>query len=263
MPTASLEGVQLHYRIDGPVDGRIDAPWLVLCNSLGTTLAMWDAQVTAFARHLRVLRYDRRGHGASSTPPGPYTAADLGDDVLALMNHLGLAQAAFCGLSIGGLTGQWLALHAPERFTRFVLCSTAARIGTEDGWRARVEQVRRLGMPEVARGTMQRWFTPGFVAREPSLVEALRAQVEHTPAEGYVGCIGALIEADFRERLGAIDRPLLAIAGQSDPVTPPADLHFIARRVPGARAVELPGAHLCNVESAAAFTDVVLDFLRS
>jgi 3-oxoadipate enol-lactonase len=259
MPIASLEGVQLHYRIDGPAG----APWLVLCNSLGTTLAMWDAQVTAFARHFRVLRYDRRGHGLSSIPPGSYTTADLGGDVLALMDHVGLEEAAFCGLSIGGFTGQWLALHAPERFTRFVLCSTAAKIGTEDGWKVRIEQVRGLGMTETAAGAIQRWFTPGFIAREPSLVEALRKQVESTSPEGYIGCIGALIEADFRASLGAIDRPLLVVAGLADPVTPPSDLHFIARQVPGARAVDLPGAHLCNVESAAAFTDAVLDFLRS
>lgn len=259
MPIAQLEGVQLHYRIDGPAG----APWLVLCNSLGCTLAMWDAQVPAFAEQLRVLRYDRRGHGQSSVPPGPYTVANFGRDVLALMEHLEIEQAAFCGLSLGGITGQWLALEAPERFTRFVLCCTGAKVGTEELWRARIEQVRAVGMARIAAEVIPRWFTPDFAAREPSLVEALRKQVEDTPLEGYIGCIGAAAGGDFRERVGAIDRPLLLVAGLEDRVTPPSDLLFIADRVPGARAFGVPGAHLCNVESAADFNELVLEFLES
>lgn len=259
MPVARLDGVTLSYY----VDGSDRAPWLVLCNSLGTTAAMWDAQIPEFARYFRVLRYDRRGHGQSSTPPGPYTIGDLGADVLALMNGLGVGQAAFCGLSIGGLTGQWLALNASRRFDRFVLCSTAAKIGTADGWRTRIDEVRRQGMDEIARATVTRWFTEEFVAREPATVESVRRQLKTTSPDGYIACIGALMGADFRTRLDEINRPLLTVAGRSDPVTAPSDLEFIADQVAGARTVELPGAHLCNVESAAAFTEAVLSFLRS
>lgn len=259
MPIAELDNVHLHYRVDGPDD----APWLLLCNALGTTLEMWDAQIPALAERFRVLRYDRRGHGRSSVPPGPYATADLGGDVLGLMDALGIARGAFCGLSIGGLTGQWLALHAPERFTHIALCCTATRFGDAQSWDERMEQIRTAGMGAIADAAVARWFTPDFAAQRPEIMATLHAQVAQTPPDGYIGCIGALRESDFGEDLRRADItvPLLTVAGRDDPGAPPSALRAIADCVPGACSVELPGAHLCNIESAERFNEEIARFL--
>lgn len=258
MPIARLENVRLHYRIDGAAE----APWLVMCNSLGTTLQMWDSQIPFFSRHFRVLRYDSRGHGGSSVPAGLYTAADLGEDVADLMDYLDIRQAAFCGLSIGGITGQWLALNQPDRFTRMVLCSTGAKIGDKTTWQDRIDEVRGSGMAAVSANAAERWFTPAFAATGTSTVNQVLRQIETTSPEGYIGCIGALIDADFRDSVAAIRMPLLTVAGSEDPVTPPSALSFIAKRVSGARQAIVPGAHLCNIESPGIFNEAVLGFLK-
>lgn len=252
-----LGEVQLHYRIDGPPR----APWLVFCNSLGTDLSMWEAQVDALGEHFRILRYDQRGHGLSSSPPSPYTIAELGSDVLGLLDELGIERAHFCGLSIGGLVGQWLALHAPSRFDRLVLASTAGRIGTEAGWRARIAEVRDRGLGSIAAGTVERWFTPAFAGHAPEVVKEILGRLQQTSLDAYVGCCEALVGADFRALAGAIRSPVLAIAGAEDPVTAPADLEAIARRVPTGSLCVIPGRHLCNIESAAAFNDAMASFL--
>lgn len=250
MDLLELDAHRLHYRIDGPVD----APWLTFCNSLGTDLHMWDPQVAALSGRFRILRYDRRGHGHSSAPPGLYSAADLGADVLALWDHLGVARSHFCGLSIGGLTGQWLGVHAGTRLHTLTVAATAAKIGTAESWETRIAQVRAQGLLPLREGTAERWFTPAFVAAQPAQVEDILRRFVATSVAGYVGCCHAVATADFRDQLAQIGVPTLAIAGDDDPVCPPADLQAIARGVAHGHAVAVPGRHICNIESADAFT---------
>lgn len=250
MPYLTLPSHRLHYRIDG---AGADKPWLMFCNSLGTDLQMWAPQVAGLADEFRILRYDRRGHGLSSAPPPPYALADLGRDVLALLDALGIARVAFCGLSIGGLTGQWLGLHAAERLDHIVLCATAARIGSAESWIARSAEVRENGLAGLVPATAERWFSPGFRARAPEEVAGILRSFEATTVEGYIGCCAALAGADLRGQLSAITPPVLAISGDEDPVCPPADLAAIARGVSRGRHVSLPGRHIVNLESAEAF----------
>ena len=258
MPLLQIGDAEIHYRLEGPAG----APVLVLSNSLGTTLEMWSPQMPAFTEHFRVLRYDTRGHGRSGVTPGPYTLARLGQDVLALLDGLGIPRAHFCGISMGGLIGQWLGVHAPGRLDRLVLASTAARVGTEAGWRERAAVVRSQGMEPVAAGTPGRWFTPGFVAAQPAVVAGLVEGLRASSPEGYAACCDALASADLRRDIAAIPVPTLAIAGRLDPVTTPADADFIAGQV-GARRVDLDASHISNVEQAEAFTAAVLDFLKA
>ncbi len=182
MQFLELDTHRLHYRIDGPDD----APWLTFCNSLGTDLHMWDPQVAGLSKRFRILRYDRRGHGHSSAPPGLYGVADLGADVLALWDHLRVARSHFCGLSIGGLTGQWLGVHAGTRLHSLTVAATAAKIGTAESWDARIAQVRAHGLVPLREGTAERWFTPAFTAAEPARVEDILQRFVATTVAGYV-----------------------------------------------------------------------------
>ncbi|WP_045728715.1 3-oxoadipate enol-lactonase [Xanthomonas sp. GPE 39] len=257
MPILELPAHRLNYRIDGS-EGR---PWLTMCNSLGTDLHMWDAQITALAPHFRVLRYDRRGHGASTTAPGPYRLQDLGGDVLALWDALSIERSHFCGLSIGGLTGQWLGVHAGQRLLSLTLCATAAKVGTAENWQARIEQVRAQGLASLREGTCTRWFTPAFVASQPATVQAILDTCQATDVEGYIACCHALAEADLRDHLSAIEVPVLALAGHDDPICPPAELQAIAAQVANGSFTEVQGRHLCNLESPHAFNDALLRFL--
>ena len=181
MPFAPLPDGQIHYRFDG----QQDLPVLLLSHSLGADLSMWDAQVPAFTRHFRVLRYDSHGHGASTFVAGGYSMNSLGQSVVGLLDHLGIAAVSFCGLSVGGLIGQWLALNAANRVRKIVLCNTAARIGTADGWNARIDAINKDGLASLSTGILDRWFTPGFREREPRTVDRFRKILEATPAESY------------------------------------------------------------------------------
>lgn len=248
---------RLHYR----VDGREGAPWLTFCNSLGTDLYMWDPQVDALAAEFRILRYDRRGHGESGTPPGRYAIADLGGDVLALWDALGVQRSHYCGLSIGGLTAQWLALHAPERVQRVAVAATAAKIGSAESWQARIAQVAQGGLLPLVEGTLERWFTPGYAAAHPLEMDEIVTSFMTTSREGYIGCCEAVGSADFRAALAQLQVPLLAIAGDEDPVCPPGDLLQISTAVPDGHFVKVHGRHICNLESATAFTTALREFL--
>lgn len=260
MPHLDLPTHRLHYRIDGAAE---DKPWLTFCNSLGTDLQMWDAQIADLSNDFRILRYDRRGHGLSGTPTPPYALGDLGADVIALWDALSIARSHFCGLSIGGLTGQWLAVHAAPRLDQVILCATAARIGTADSWTARIADVRANGLSGLVPATAERWFTPGFRAARPAVVEAILDSFAATSANGYIGCCAALAGADLRGDLPRIAAPVLAISGDDDPVCPPADLAAIAGGVPDGRHLSLPGRHIVNVESAASFNATIRDFLTA
>jgi 3-oxoadipate enol-lactonase len=259
MPFANLKNVCVHYDLSGPED----APVLVLSNSLGTNFSMWDAQASAFSKHFRVLRYDTRGHGLSSVPPGPYSLEQLARDVLELLDDLGIAQVSFCGLSLGGMTGLWLARHAPNRMSKLVACSTAAKLGTPEVWNARLDAVRRDGMKAIIPGVLERWFTPAFRLSSPEAVEITRRMLENAPVEGYAACCAAVRDMDLREDLAAIHVPTLVATAKDDPVTTPADGHFLTEQIPGARYKEFPGAHLFNLESATEVTAEVLRFLNA
>lgn len=249
--------VRLHYRSDGD-PGR---PCLVLSNSLGTDLAMWDAQAARLATDFFVLRYDARGHGQSSGGGGLLRIDRLGLDVLALLDHLGIEQAAFCGISMGGMTGQWLGVHAPRRIARLVLANTAARIGSAAGWAERAAQVRAAGMGAIADGAPARWFTPAFIEREPDTVARMVAALRAQDAAGYAACCDALAHADLRADVQRIGAPTLVVAGEVDPVTTVADAAWLRAHIPGARMAALPASHLSNVEAAAAFTAALREFL--
>ncbi|MFG3452881.1 3-oxoadipate enol-lactonase [Stutzerimonas stutzeri] len=261
MPTVKLADGELNYRLEGPVD----APVLVLSNSLGTTHEMWDAQVPAFSEHFRVLRYDTRGHGSSSVTPGPYSIEQLGRDVLGLADALGIDRFAFCGLSMGGLIGQWLGIHAGERLTRLVVCNTGAKIGTDEVWNERIDTVLKGGeqaMRDMRDASIARWFTPDFAAQHPVEVARITQMIASTSPAGYAANCAAVRDADYREQLGVIKVPTLIVCGSQDPVTTPDHGRFIQARVDGAELVEFEAAHLSNVEAGDAFTQRVLAFLR-
>lgn len=251
------DGARLNYRFDGPAS----APVLVLSNSLGTNLGMWDPQLPAFARRFRVLRYDTRGHGASAVTPGPYTIERLARDAVQLLDALKIERAHFCGLSMGGMTGMWLGVHHAERIDRLVLCNTAAQIGVPAVWNERIDKVQREGMAAVVDGVIERWFTSGFRERQPDAVQHVRRMIEATAPAGYAACCAAIRDMDQRESVSRIRAPTLVIAGTHDVATPAADGRVLAERVGGAQYVELAASHLSNIEQAAPFTDAVLRFL--
>jgi 3-oxoadipate enol-lactonase len=258
MPFAEVSGGRIHYR----VDGALDAPVLVLSNSLGTDLSMWDRQVEALGRSFKVLRYDSRGHGRSLVTPGPYSIEVLARDVVSLLDRLEMARVHFCGLSLGGMVGLWLGAHEPARVDRLVLANTAAHLGPPEVWDARVEAVRRGGMAAVAGGVVERWFTPRFRERCPAGVGAVRHMLLAAPPEGYVACCAAVRDMDQRAELASVRSPTLVIAGRHDPATPPAAGRAVADAIRGVRLTELDAAHLSNVEAPEAFNAAVLDFLR-
>ncbi|UOB25364.1 3-oxoadipate enol-lactonase [Pseudomonas orientalis] len=260
MAFVQLAEGELHYQFDGPAD----APVLVLSNSLGTDLHMWDIQIPAFTRHFRVLRLDTRGHGKSLVTEGPYRIEQLGEDVIALMDALNIQRAHFCGLSMGGLIGQWLGIHAGTRLNRLVLCNTAANIGTPEVWNPRIETVLRDGAAAMAAlrdASIARWFTADFAAANPHQAEQITDMLAATSPQGYAANCAAVRDADFRQQLASIKVPTLVIAGTEDAVTPPAGGHFIQNHVKGAEYAEFYAAHLSNVQAGAAFSDRVIEFL--
>jgi 3-oxoadipate enol-lactonase len=224
---------------------------------------MREPQIAALARTFRVLRYDTRGHGTSTDTPGPYSIESLGRDVVGLLDGLGIERAHFCGLSMGGMIGMWLGVHAPGRLRQLVLANTAARIGPPDNWNARIEKVRAGGMAAISQAVMERWFTPGYIAKHPGQIVAMRQMMERTPAQGYVACCAAVRDMDQRDAVAAIGAPTLVIAGTHDIATPVADGRFLADRIKGAAYAEIDAAHLSNIEAAPAFTAALLAFLNA
>lgn len=257
MPFADLSDVRLHFRLDGDES----LPVLVLSNSLGTNFNMWDPQIAAFSQRIRVLRYDTRGHGQSSVTNGPYSIAQLAGDVVALLDHLGIARAHFCGLSMGGITGMWLALHHADRLHKLVLCNTAAYIGPPENWTNRAAAVTRDGVTSIAAAVVDKWLTPEFAAQHPEQVAMLRAMLSATDSTGYAANCLAVRDSDLRREIAGIRVPTLVIAGSGDIPTPPADGRYLAQTIPGAAYVELDGAHLSNLQQTDAFSAAVLDFL--
>ncbi len=245
------------------VEGPEGAPVLILSNSLGSNLRMWDPQMPELAKHFRVIRYDSRGHGKSAAPEGPYSLEQLGLDALAILDALGVQKANWMGLSKGGGVGQWLLIHAPDRIERAVLANTAAKFGSPDIWNERLRVVREHGLGGLVEGTIDRWFTRGFQESAPEAVAQIRESFLATPAAGWAACASALRDVDFREALRAVKNPVLVVAGKHDVGTPPAAGREIADAIQGAQYVELDAAHLSNVEDAEAFNRAVVDFLTA
>jgi 3-oxoadipate enol-lactonase len=258
MPHFETDGLRVHYQVEG-ADG---APWLILSNSLGTQFDMWAPQMPALRKQFRVLRYDTRGHGQSGVPPGPYTIAQLGEDVTALMDHLQIARAHFCGLSMGGMIGIWLGANRPARIDRLVLANTAPRIGPPELWSTRIDKVNREGMAAIVPAVIDRWFTADYQQNARKEVDLLRQMLLQTHTVGYAACCAALRDMDLREALFAIRAPTLVIAGTHDQSTPPEHGRLAADRIAGARYVELDAAHLSNWETADPFTDNLIGFLK-
>lgn len=254
---AALPGVRIHYQLSGAPA----KPLLVLSNSLGADLSMWNEQVLPFSEHFRVVRYDVRGHGQSSSPPGPYNIELLSRDLLAVLDALGVESFCFCGLSMGGLVGQWLAIHAAPRVRRLVLCNTGAKIGGAEIWNARVASALNDGMPSMVPLMLDRWFTPPFRQNHPEVEVRTREMLEAANPAGYAACCGAIRDADFRCELKLIQVPCLVIAGAHDPATPPADGKFLAANIASAQYVELNASHISNVEASEPFNRTVLEFL--
>ncbi|WP_043311225.1 3-oxoadipate enol-lactonase [Pseudomonas sp. ML96] len=262
MPAVQLAGGELNYALEGPAG----APVLVLSNSLGTDLQMWDAQIPAFTQHFQVLRYDTRGHGKSSVSDGPYSIEQLGGDVLALLDALSITKASFCGLSMGGLIGQWLAINAPERIENLVLCNTAAKIGTPEIWNPRIDMVMSGGaqaMRDLRNASISRWFTADFAEAEPAKVEPIVGMLAQTSPAGYAANCAAVRDADYRENLGGIRARTLIVCGSGDPVTTTEDGRFMQARIAGAELAEFDAAHLSNVQAGDAFSQRVLAFLTA
>ncbi|WP_033438804.1 3-oxoadipate enol-lactonase [Saccharothrix sp. NRRL B-16314] len=234
-----------HYELSGPAE----APVVVLGNSLGTTTALWERQLSVLHRRFRVLRYDHRGHGGSPAPAGPYRIDDLADDVLELLDSLGLARVSYCGVSMGGMVGMWLAGHAPERIERLVLCCTAATFASFQPWVDRAAAVRSAGTGSIAPTAVGRWFTPEFRERSPEVVASFEARLSEVDDEGYASCCDALASLDLRSVLPAIEAPTVVISGVDDQATPKECGRLIAEAIPGASYHVVAGAHLANVES--------------
>ena len=256
MPFLNIGGLPTCYELTGR-----EGPVLLLSNSLGTSFSMWDSQMPQMEQRFRILRYDTRGHGRSSVTPGDYTIEQLGRDALGLLDALGMERVSFCGLSMGGMIGIWLGVHARERIHRLVLCNTAARIGAKEMWNARIATVRKDGMKAVAGAVIQRWFTPEFRVLCPQKVAQAQQMLENSPPEGYAASCAAIRDMDQCDTVGRIATPTLVIHGGKDPVTPAADTQFLVSQIRGAASVELNAAHLSNVEQPEAFTEAVISFL--
>jgi 3-oxoadipate enol-lactonase len=248
-------------RLAYSLDGADDAPVLVLSGGLGTTTAMWDAQIPAFVPSYRVLRIDQPGHGRSPVPDGSVLVDDIGRALVELLDELGIAQAAFCGLSLGGMVGQWLGANAPERIERLVLACTGASLGTPETYAERAELVRRQGVEVVLDGARERWFTPVF--RDSAAARHILDELRDTPPEGYAACCEAVGAFDFHADLQRIVPPTLVLFGEEDAVTPAAVIEELETGIPRVRSAGIArAAHLANVEQPEAFSAVVLSHLQ-
>jgi 3-oxoadipate enol-lactonase len=253
-----VAAAELRYELEGPQD----APAVVFTGSLGTDITMWQPQTDRLRARFRTLRYEIRGHGQSDVPSGPYSMDELGGDLIALLDRLGIERAFLCGLSIGGMISMWMGAYAPERVERLVLCCTSALLGPAEGWHERAATVRASGVEAIADAVLARWFTAGFAAAHPQVIERMRAQLVATPREGYAGCCEAIAAMDLTGELGSIRAPTLVLAGADDPATPPEHGKRIASLIPGARfEIVSPGAHLATVERPDLTTAMILRFL--
>ena len=257
MPTADLGKVRLHYEVSGPESGET----IVLAHSLGANLHMWDKIVPVLEARFRVVRYDSRGHGGSSVPPGPYSIAELAGDAVELLNYLNLKRVHFCGLSMGGMIAMWLGINEPLRVDRLIFANTGARIGTRESWGERIAGVRKAGLEPLAGAMLGRWFTQRFRQEHPQDMETIRTMIESTSVEGYVACVAGLRDGDLRAEIPAIRARALIITGNEDPATPPVDGQWVHAALPTSVYVELKAAHLSAWERPEEFQRALINFL--
>lgn len=257
---AAPDGTEIHYEIAG-TEGK---PWLTFSNSLGTSLHMWDDQMSTFESDYRILRYDSRGHGKSGAPAGAYSIETLGGDAIALLDALGIERTFWCGLSKGGMVGMWLGTNHSGRFEKMAYCNTSPHMPGAEMWAARAKAAREDGMAALEATIVDRWFTGAFQTSSPERVDIVRKQILSTPGIGYAGCCDAIGAMDQRETIKSIDLPVLVIAGADDPATPPEHGKMIADSIAGAKLVILDNAaHLSNIEQTAGFNAAVRTFLTS
>jgi 3-oxoadipate enol-lactonase len=259
MPVIQSQGCPINVEVEGPAE----APVLMLCNSLGTDLHMWDLQAPAWATGFRLVRYDRRGHGKSGVPKGPYTMEMLGRDALAVMDGLGLKSVNWCGLSMGGMVGQWLGANAPERINRLILSNTHSYYPDKVMWNERIRMAQDKGIAGMVEPTIERWFTKEFRERAPDQIAVMREMFLKTPLEGFLGCCAAVRDMDMRDAHARITAPTLVIVGAKDPATPPEAGKYIQEHIKGAKLASLDAAHISNFEQPQAYIDTVLGFLKA
>jgi len=259
MPFVALQGCVHHYDLAG----RDDRPALMFANSLGSDLRIWDDLAERLSSQFKVIRYDHRGHGLSDAPPPPYSAEDLADDIIALLDHLEIRQATLCGVSVGGLIAQAAAVKYPERVRALVLSDTGARIGSVESWQQRIEMIRADGVASIEKMTMERWFSVGFRQRRPADVRGYATMLRQTSLDGYVGTCGALRDGDLRDAVRNIRCPTLVLCGAEDIATPPELGRKLAGLIPGAKfSLIEESAHLPCVERPAAMAERMLEFFR-
>jgi 3-oxoadipate enol-lactonase len=237
------------------------APVLMLSNSLCTDLRMWDDQVLAFTKHFRLVRYDRRGHGESGIPKGPYTVDDFGRDALAIMDALELKKVNWCGLSMGGMVGQWLGANAPDRIEKLVMSNTHSYYSDKTVWDERMKLATEKGMAFAAGPAMTRWFTKDYIARFPEKVALVQRMFMDTSLEAYLACCAAIRNMDMRPTHPRIKAPTLVIVGLQDPATPPAAGEEIQKRIAGAKLATIDASHISNMGQPEAYSNLVLKFL--
>jgi 3-oxoadipate enol-lactonase len=257
MPMIDADGCLLNVS----VEGRPGGPTLMLSNSLGCTLQMWQPQMKPLTQLFRVIRYDRRGHGKSGVPPGPYSMERFGRDVLAILDDLNIDRVHWCGLSMGGMVGQWLGANAPDRLGKLILANTTCHYPDPTNWLNRIQAVRQDGLEAVADTVIASWLTADFREREPQATAKMRAMLVASPVEGYLAACEALSTLDQRALLPRITSPTLVIAGRHDQSTPISAGELIRSRIPGAALTIIDAAHISNVEQPHAFTDTVIGFL--
>jgi len=242
------------------LEGTPNSPVLVFSNSLGSDHRMWDELLPHLLPYFRVLRYDTRGHGQSPAPAGPYTIDQLGQDVIDLLDQLGIDQAYFCGLSMGGLIGQWLGVNRPDRIRKLVLSNTGAKIGDNDRWNGRIATITERGLETIVDETMERWFTDAFRTNRPERVAETRAMFVGSHRAGYAACCAAIRDADFRKQLDRIPVETLVITGEEDPVTNVEQAEFLVSHIPSARLNLLPTRHLASTELPQEYAQLLIDF---
>ena len=259
MPTiTAADGCPINVEIEGS-EG---APVMILSNSLGTNLHMWDDQMPGWSKHFRVVRYDRRGHGKSGVPKGPYSMEIFGRDVLAIADSLKIKKFNWCGLSMGGMVGQWLGANAPERIEKLILSNTNFNYADKAPWNDRIKLIKEKGLASLVDPNMERWFTKGFRERAPQAIAKIKAEFLATDPIGYVACCEAIRDMDFTASNPTITVPTMVIVGSQDPATPPAAGEAIAKQIKGAKLVALEAAHIANIEQPKIYAETVINFLQ-